>query len=144
MESDTSHPRQQKADKSDWETLRQSPTMKRMLDAMEAGEDIGHFGQFTFATVARHFLQEVDTVRLLAAQPNMDERKAAALLEHVTERGYNPPQRERILVQQTHNGFQLIPDPENPDSGNLYQEITFPDTIYDDISNYYRERAESR
>ena len=126
------------------ETLRNSPTMARILEAMQAGTDIGHYGQFTFATVARHFLNEAEIVGLLSGQPGMDEEKARALLLHVAERGYNPPRRERILEHQSRDGFQIIPDAENPDSGNLYRELQFPDAVYEDISEYYEEKVEAR
>ena len=123
--------------------LRQSPTMARLLDAMEGGTDIGHYGQFTFATVARHFMKEEDVVRLLARQPDMDEPKAQALLLHVHERGYNPPHRERILEHQSQGGFQIIANPQDPDSGNLYRELQFPEAVYNDISHYYEEKVEA-
>jgi len=125
------------------EQLRRSPTMARLLDAMEAGTDVGHYGQFVYVTVARHFMDEDAMIRLLARQPDMDEAKANALVLHVQERGYNPPHRERILDQQARGGFQLIERPGDPDSGNLYRELQFPDAVYEDINHYYEEKAES-
>src|SRR5690349_5498672 len=56
--------------------LRESPMMARLLDALEKKVDIGHYGQFTFVTVARHFIDEDEIVRLLTNQPDMDEEKA--------------------------------------------------------------------
>lgn len=123
------------------DALRRSPTMARMLDAMEESVDIGHYGQFMFATVARHFMDEDKIVDLLAQQPGFDEPKARALFEHVEERNYNPPQRERILEHQARGGFQIIPNPQDPDGGNLYRELDFPETVYEDINHYYEERA---
>jgi hypothetical protein len=35
------------------EDLRRSPMMEHMLDALDEGEDIGHYGRLTFAMVAR-------------------------------------------------------------------------------------------
>jgi hypothetical protein len=124
--------------------LRSSPTMSRLLDAMEAGDDIGHYGQFTFVTVARHFMDEEAILSLLERQPEMDRPKANALLEHVKERGYNPPHRERILDQQARGGFRIIENPQDPDCGNLYRELEFPDEVYEDINQYYEEKAEAR
>lgn len=49
--------------------LRDSPMMAHLLDALEAGKDIGHYGRLTFAMIARHFLDEEALVRLLADQP---------------------------------------------------------------------------
>lgn len=124
--------------------LRDSPTMARLLDALESGVDIGHYGQFTFVTVARHFMGEKAILELLARQPEMDMPKARALLEHVNERGYNPPSRERILEHQDKGGFQIIVNPQDPDSGNLYRELEFPEAIYEDINHYYEEKAVAR
>ncbi len=124
--------------------LRKSPMMVRLLDALHKKTDIGHFGQFTFVTVARHFMDEDEITRLLSNQTDMDEAKARALLLHVKERGYNPPRRERIIEQQSRQGFQLIPDPADPDFGNLYRELQFPDGVYEDIEEYYEGRAEAR
>jgi hypothetical protein len=35
------------------EDLQQSPMMNHMLEALDRGEDIGHFGRLTFVMVAR-------------------------------------------------------------------------------------------
>lgn len=122
-------------------SLRQSPTMTRLLEALEGGTDIGHYGQFTFATVARHFLPEERIVALFATQPEMDEERARAILSHINERDYNPPRRERIIEQQARQDFQIIPDPDDPDSGQLYRELTFPETVYEGINDYYEQSA---
>ncbi len=126
------------------ENLRDSPLMARLLDALEAKTDVGHYGQFTFASVARHFMDEDEIVSLLAKQPDFDEEKARALVAHVAERGYNPPRRERILEQQARQTFQLIENPDDPDAGNLYRELQFPDAVYEHISEYYGDRAEAQ
>src|SRR3712207_8804213 len=34
--------------------LRRSPMMSHLLDALDRGEDIGHYGRLTFAMVAHH------------------------------------------------------------------------------------------
>ena len=90
--------------------------MARLLDALEAGQDLGHYGQFTFVTVARHFMDEEAILDLLERQPEMDRSKALALVEHVKERGYNPPHRDRIVEQQAKGGFQIIENPQDPDT----------------------------
>ncbi len=122
--------------------LRDSPMMAHLLDALEAGTDIGHYGRLVFAMVARHFLNEEDLVRLLAGQPDQDETKARALLLQVKERDYNPPKRERILQWQAQQDFPIIPDPEDPGSGNVYRELRFPDGIYEHITEFWEEKAE--
>lgn len=125
------------------EELRGSPTMARLLDALNQGTDIGRYGQFTFVTVARHFMKEEEIVKLLARQPEMDEEKARALALQVQEHDYNPPSRERILEQQTHQEFQIIPDPNDSEIGSLYRELRFPDGLYEQIDHYYEEKAEA-
>src|SRR5437016_9314074 len=79
------------------ENLRDSPMMAHLMDALQAGTDIGHYGRLTFAMVARHFLDEDELVKLLANQPDHGEEDALALLRQMAARNYNPPKRERIL-----------------------------------------------
>ena len=76
--------------------LRKNDMMMHLLDALENGKDIGHYGRLVFAMVARHFLQESEVKTCLMKDPTMDEAKAAALIEQVCSRDYNPPRREKI------------------------------------------------
>jgi len=76
--------------------LRRSPMMSHLLDALERGEDIGHYGRLTFAMVACHYMDIEELVRLLARGGDTDERKAQALVKQVEDHDYNPPRRERI------------------------------------------------
>src|SRR5688500_452946 len=87
------------------ENLRDSPMMAHLLDALEAGTDIGHYGRLTFAMVARHFLEEGELIRLLSGQPEHDEAAARSLLRQVEGHDYNPPTRERIMEWQAHQEF---------------------------------------
>ena len=121
--------------------LRDSPMMAHLLDALEAGTDVGHYGRLTFAMVARHFLEEEELVRLLAAQPGQDETQARALLLQVKGRDYNPPKRERILEWQAQQEFPICPTPDDPQSCNVYRELRFPDGIYDHIEEFWEERT---
>ncbi len=125
------------------ENMRDSPLMARLLEALEAGTDIGHYGQFTFVAIARHFLDEEEIVGLLAKQPEFSEEQARALYIQIRDHDYNPPRRERIIEQQAHQKFQIIPDPNDPDMGNVYRELRFPDGLYDHINHYYEDKAES-
>ena len=123
--------------------LRESPMMTRLLDALEAGEDIGHNGQFVFITAARHFIGEDEIADLLAKQPDMSDERARAMTLQISEKGYNPPKREKILEMQSQQDYPIIADAADPDSGNLYRELRFPDDVYDDINHYYEEKAEA-
>jgi len=117
--------------------------MAHLLDALDDDKDIGHYGRLVFAMVARHFLKEDELVRYLAKDKDFSEDEARALYHQVTSRDYNPPRRERILEWQSQQDFPIIPNADDPDAGNLYRELTFPDGIYDDISEYHEQKAEA-
>jgi hypothetical protein len=51
--------------------LRRSPMMSRLLDALERGEDIGHYGRLTFAIVARYFVDQDQLLELLTQGGHM-------------------------------------------------------------------------
>ena len=121
--------------------LRDSPMMAHLLDALEQGTDIGHYGRLTFAMIARHFMAEDELVGLLAKQPDQDETQARALLMQVQQKDYNPPKREKILDWQAQQEFPIIPNSDDPNSGNVYSELKFPEGIYEHIQEYYEERA---
>jgi hypothetical protein len=124
------------------DNLRDSPMMAHLLDALEAGTDIGHYGRLTFAMIARHFLDEDEFVRLLSNQPEFSETEARALLRQVEGRDYNPPKRERILEWQAQQDFPICPTPDDPTACNVYRELRFPDNIYENINEFYLEQAE--
>ena len=117
--------------------------MAHLLDALEAGTDIGHYGRLTFTMVARHFMDEDEIIKLLAGQPDHDEADMRAMLTQVEGRDYNPPKRDRILEWQKEQEFPIIPNPEDPDSGNVYRDLQFPEEVYQNISEYYEQKAES-
>lgn len=115
--------------------------MAHLLDALEAGRDIGHYGRLTFVMVARFFRDEDDLVRLLAQQPGVDETDARALVRQVQAHDYNPPKRERILAWQAQQDFPICPAPDDPRGCNVYSELSFPDHIYEQIDEFWEERA---
>jgi hypothetical protein len=121
------------------QSLRQSPMMAHLLDALEAGTDIGHYGRLTFVMIARHFLAEGDMLRLLSQQPGVDEEKANALISQVQAHDYNPPKRERILEWQAQQEFPICPTPDDPASCNVYRELQFPENIYEHITEFYED-----
>lgn len=121
--------------------LRKNRMMEHLLDALEQGKDIGHYGRLVFVMVARHFLKEDELVRLLTQDPDVSEESARGLLQQVEERDYNPPKRERILEWQEQQDFPILPDSDDPDAGNVYSDLEFPDRIYEHISEYYEQKA---
>ena len=121
--------------------LRESPMMAYLLEALEKGTDIGHYGRLTFTMIARHFLDEARLIRLLANQPGHNEAEAKALVSQVKAHDYNPPKRERILEWQAQQDFPICPNPADPGSCNVYSELKFPDSIYDNIQEFYEEQT---
>ncbi len=124
------------------EKLRDSPMMAHLLDALEAGTDIEHYGRLTFAMIARHFMDEDELVGLLAKQPEQDEESARSLVLQVQARDYNPPKRERILEWQSQQDFPICPTPDDPRSCNVYRELQFPDQVYEQINEFYTQLAD--
>jgi len=122
--------------------LRDSPMMAHLLDALEKGQDIGEYGRLTFVMVAHHFLSEDELVELLEKQPGMDENVARAQVLQVNARDYNPPKRERILQWMERQDFPICPNPEDPNGCNVYRELQFPEGIYDNINEFWEEKAE--
>lgn len=122
---------------TDLTELRKSGMMAHLIDSLEAGQDIGHYGRLTFAMVARTFMPPDEVVEMLRKDPDCDEEKARALVEQVDARGYNPPKRERILEWMQKQEFPICPDAENAGSCNVYRDLKFPEEVYDRISSYY-------
>ncbi|CAN5695011.1 MAG: hypothetical protein H0T55_08665 [Rubrobacteraceae bacterium] len=123
------------------EDLRQSPMMAHMLDALDNGEDIGHYGCLVFAMIGRHFVSNNELVELLTKDHDTDEQEMRALVQQVEEKGYSPPRREKILEYQSQQVFPICPDPDDPDACNPYAELQFPDEVYESIQEYREERA---
>src|ERR671916_1014675 len=121
------------------EDLRQSPMMSHLLDALDRGEDIGHYGRLTFAMVAHHFLERDELADWLARDGDTDEQQARPLAQQVEERGYNPPRRERILEWQKQQDFPICPNPEDPDACNVYKDLEFPESVYKNITDYHEQ-----
>ena len=121
--------------------LRKSEMMAHLLDALAAGQDIGHYGRLVFAMVARHFASEEELTELLGN--NLPEDEARALVKQVQVRDYNPPRRERILEWQQRQDFPICPSPDDPRACNVYRDLQFPEGIYEDIEEFYEEMVES-
>ena len=120
--------------------LRKNNTMAHILDALEAGEDIGHYGRLTFAMVGQYFAEEEEIVGFLKKDKDFSEEEARSLYSQVTSKHYSPPSRDSILEWQSQQDFQMCPDPDDPDAGNVYQDLTFPDSVYESISSYNHQK----
>jgi hypothetical protein len=126
------------------EALRRNEMMAHLLDALEQGRDIGHYGRLAFAMVARHFMDEEELVGWLQRDRDFSEEQARALYLQVQGRDYNPPKRQKILEWQRQQAFPIIPHPDDPDAGNVYKDLQFPDGVYEHIAEYYEEKVEDR
>ena len=120
--------------------LRRSPMMSHLLDALEQGKDIGQYGRLTFAMVAHHFVEPEELVKLLLKGKGIDDHGARALVQQVESRDYNPPKRERILEWQAQQEFPICPNPDDPDSCNVYQELELPDEVFKHIEEYREQQ----
>jgi hypothetical protein len=125
------------------EDLRQSPMMAHMLDALDNGEDIGHYGRLVFAMIGRHFVSDDELVGLLTKDHDANEQEIRAMVQQVQDKGYSPPRREKILEFQNQQDFQICPSPDDPDACNVYNELQFPDDVYESIREYQEKRQTS-
>ncbi len=126
------------------EQLRKNAMMAHLLDALNKGTDIGHYGRLVFAMVARHFMDEEELVGWLQKDKDFSEEQARSLYLQVQGRDYNPPKRAKILEWQRQQDFPIIPNAEDPDEGNVYKDLQFPDGVYENIQEYYEDKAEAR
>jgi len=120
--------------------LKRSPTMNHLMEALERGEDIGHYGRLTFAMAAHHFLDRDELVKWLMKDGDTDEAKARSLVQQVEAHDYNPPSRERILQWQADQAFPICPNPDDPDACNLYRELELPEEVYKEIEEYREQK----
>jgi len=114
--------------------------MSHLLDALEQGKDIGQYGRLTFAMVAHHFVESEELVKLLLKGKGIDDHGARALVQQVESRDYNPPKRERILEWQAQQDFPICPNPDDPDSCNVYQELELPQEVFKHIEEYREQQ----
>ena len=125
------------------EAMRKDSMMAHLLDSLEAGKDIGHYGRLVFAMVARHFLPEDEVVGWLTRDKDFSEEQAEVMMRQVESRDYNPPKRERIVEWQAQQAFPILPNPEDPDCGNLYRNLKFPEAVYEHIGHYQEEKIKA-
>jgi hypothetical protein len=123
--------------------LRQNDMMRHLMESLEAGKDIGHYGRLVFAIVGCHFMEDDELIGYLKKNPDFDEVQAKALVHQVRSRGYNPPRREKILAWQKEQAFPICPAGEDPDGCNLYRGLVFPHDVYEKIEEYHVEKAEA-
>lgn len=96
------------------EDLRKSPMMSHILDALDRGEDIGHYGRLTFAMIGCYFMGNDELVELLTKDNDANEQEMRALVQQVEDKGYSPPRRDRILQWLGPARFRYLPEPRRP------------------------------
>ncbi len=121
--------------------LRASPMMAHLLDALERGEDIGHYGRLVFAIVARYFEPRAEVVRQLAMSAGFTEAEAQSLVHQVETHDYSPPTRRRVLAWQAHQEFPICREGDDPDGCNVYRDLVFPDDVYERIEDYHYKKV---
>jgi hypothetical protein len=124
------------------EDLRKDKMMAHLLDSLDQGQEIGHYGHLVFTMVARHFLPDEEVVGWLAKDPACGEDQARSLVEQVQSRDYNPPKRERVLEWMERQGFPICPDTSDPSQCNVYRNLNFPEDVYQHIQQFYEERSQ--
>ncbi len=120
--------------------LRKDPMMAHLLDRLDEGTDVGHYGRLVFAMVARHFMPHADVIAWMTKDNDFTADQAQQMLHQVEGRDYTPPRRERLLQWQKEQDFQFM-DVHDPDSGNLYRNLEFPKEVYDHIGHYQGAKA---
>jgi hypothetical protein len=122
------------------QALREDRMMAHLLDSLEAGKDIGHYGRLTFAMVAGHFLTHEEMLAELTKDRDFTEEQAAVMLRQVEDRDYSPPLRERILEWQAQQEFPILPEAHDPDCRNVYRSLRFEGGTYKHIEEYQEEK----
>jgi hypothetical protein len=44
---------------------------------------------------------------------------------------------------QAQQEFPILPNPEDPDCGNLYRNLKFPEAVYEHIGEYQEEKIKA-
>ena len=117
--------------------------MAHLLDSLNDGKDIGHYGRLVFAMVARHFLPHDEVLAFLTKDRDFSDEDARLMLRQVEGRDYSPPKRERIVEWQAQQEFPILPNPDDPDCGNLYRNLKFPQEIYRHIGHYQEQKMDA-
>ncbi|HEX4164016.1 MAG TPA: hypothetical protein VHZ55_00960 [Bryobacteraceae bacterium] len=123
------------------EDLRASKMMSHLLDSLDRGENIGHYGRLVFVMVGRFFLSGDELLEYLQKDKDCDKQKARAIIRQVEAKGYNPPKRDRIIEWMNQQDFPICEGAENKDACNIYKEIDFPPEVYEKISSYYESQT---
>lgn len=125
------------------EDMTKNHMMAHLTDALNDGQDIGHYGRLVYAIIGRHFVEEDELVSLLAQDGDFSEEGARDLVRQVQEADYSPPGRAKIMEYMEKQDFPILPNADDPDEGNVYRDLDFPQHVYDHIQEYRQQKAET-
>lgn len=117
--------------------LQHNRMMAHLIDALDSGRTIGHYGRLVFTIVAYHFLHEGQVIALLAQDPECSEEDARELYEQMRVNQYSPPTPEMIHEWQERQDYPICPHPVDPEVCNVYKDLRFPDGVYAHVAEYY-------
>lgn len=125
------------------EDLRKNHMMAYLSDALDDKKDIGHYGRLVYAIVGRHFLEEDELTNKLAQDRDFSEDQARDLVKQVAQHDYSPPRREKILEYMGKQDFPILPNADDPDEGNVYRDLDFPEHVYEHIQEYRHQKDDA-
>jgi hypothetical protein len=94
--------------------------------------------------VGVYFANDDELVQVMTQDHDAEEREIRAMVQQVREKGYNPPNRDKILEWQQKQDFQICPNPDDPDACNVYSELDIPQGVLEDIQEYRAEEQVAR
>lgn len=86
---------------------------------------------------------DAEATKSPASPSSAGDEQTRLMLRQVEGRDYNPPKRARIVEWQAQQEFPILPNPEDPDCGNLYRNLKFPEEIYSHIGQYQEKKMEA-
>lgn len=125
---------------TDLEKLKRSPFMKRLIEDISKGVDVGHYGYLTFTIVSRYFLKPKEIVDILTAARQLTKVQALALLIQVKQNNYSPPDRQKLQEWSRQQDYQLVQESDQ-DTASVYRHLSFPSELYSHIQEYYEGKA---
>lgn len=120
--------------------MRDSALMNHLTDSLNDGKDIGHYGRFTFVSVAQWFIPDDQIVDLLAKEPDYSADQAKALVAEVKAHKYVPPDPSTIESWQNLQKFPICPPGSSPNECNIYDQLQFPPEVYKEIGQYWEQQ----
>ena len=109
------------------DALRKNDMTAHLMDALDRGEDIGHYGRLVFVMVGRHFMDEDELVRHLKQRGGHGRGEGpGGWSSSGPVRHHNPPKRERIMEWQAPAGLPHLPPRLRPRRLQRLQEPEIP------------------